>query len=284
MLNVQELERQWIRYKIKYYLPKALLILAITVIGISLIIFIPNTKNTFTTPDTSIENTTEIATKNSHQIQVEQAVESKDETINSINNTPLAANSKIEPLKETKLMLKPSLGFINELKHRPQQVMSTPKPSVVSDIKIEEHKNIPQISQANTKPKQTDSIHKLSNLNDTKIDNNELSSHFTINTTQEEADIQEVIKRFKNNKNPALSLFAAKRFYAIKKYSDAYNYALMTNELNSDIEESWLIAAKSMHKLGKKNDSIHLLNQFINKSNSMRAKMILEQINNGTLQ
>ena len=70
-------------------------------------------------------------------------------------------------------------------------------------------------------------------------------------------DIQHVIKRFKKSNNPALSLFVAKKYYELENYNAAYNYALITNELNNDIEESWIIFTKSLVKLGKKDKAIY---------------------------
>lgn len=61
-----------------------------------------------------------------------------------------------------------------------------------------------------------------------------------------------MIKRFNTNHNPALSLFVAKQYYQIGDYEQAYNYALITNDINNNIEESWIIFAKSLVQLGKK--------------------------------
>ena len=69
----------------------------------------------------------------------------------------------------------------------------------------------------------------------------------------------------------------------MKEYTKAYNYALITNGLNSNIEESWLIAAKSLSKLNQKDKAIALLTQFIDDTKSIDAIMLLEQIKDGTL-
>ena len=96
-------------------------------------------------------------------------------------------------------------------------------------------------------------------------------------------DIQDVIKRFKKNKNPALSLFVAKRYYRIGSYQEAYNYALMTNELDSNIEDSWLIFAKSLYKLDQKEMAIKTLKTYYDDSGSVKAKITLDQMKKGTL-
>lgn len=96
-------------------------------------------------------------------------------------------------------------------------------------------------------------------------------------------DIQDVIARFKKNKNPALSLFVAKRYYNIGNYQQAYNYALITNELDSNIEDSWLIFSKSLYYLNQKEMAIKTLQTYYQDSGSVKAKIALDQMNNGEL-
>lgn len=96
-------------------------------------------------------------------------------------------------------------------------------------------------------------------------------------------DIQDVIARFKKNKNPALSLFVAKRYYNIGNYQQAYNYALITNELDSNIEDSWLIFSKSLYHLDQKEMAIKTLQTYYQDSGSVKAKIALDQMNEGEL-
>ena len=111
-----------------------------------------------------------------------------------------------------------------------------------------------------------------------------LKTQVTISTKEEADDINDVIRRFKKNKNPALSLFIAKRYYEMKNYQKAYNYALVTNEIDNNIEESWLIFVKSLVKLGQKEMAVKTLNSYIEHSGSTRAKLLLEDIAQGTFQ
>ncbi len=106
----------------------------------------------------------------------------------------------------------------------------------------------------------------------------------TIQRESDMKDIQDVIARFKKNKNPALSLFVAKRYYAIGNYQKAYNYALITNELDSDIEDSWLIFAKSLYKLDQKEMAIKTLRTYQSESGSVKARITLEQMESGTFE
>jgi tetratricopeptide (TPR) repeat protein len=94
-------------------------------------------------------------------------------------------------------------------------------------------------------------------------------------------ELNSVIKRFEKLKNPALSLFIAKKYYVKGNYQEAYNYALETNRLNPEIEESVLIFSKSLVKLGKREDAISTLKAYLGKSNSTEATILLDKIEKG---
>jgi len=107
----------------------------------------------------------------------------------------------------------------------------------------------------------------------------------TISITQQDAsDLKDVIKRFETNKSPALSLFLARRYYDLQDYTHSYEYAIKTNEIDSTIEESWLIFAKSLVKLGRNEEAVKTLGTYIQHSNSGRAKSLLDEINKGSFQ
>lgn len=109
-------------------------------------------------------------------------------------------------------------------------------------------------------------------------------SRINIKRQDTQKDIQDVIKRFKKSNNPALSLFIAKKYYELEDFNKAYNYALITNGINNNIEDSWLIFAKSLVKLNKKSKAVETLKKYIGHSDSYRAKILLENIKSGKLQ
>ncbi len=91
-------------------------------------------------------------------------------------------------------------------------------------------------------------------------------------------DIDIVIKRFQTNKNPTLSLFIAKKYYKQENYKQSYKYAFITNELDNNLEESWIIFIKSMIKLNRKDKAIETLKYYIQHSNSKKARKLLDDI------
>lgn len=110
----------------------------------------------------------------------------------------------------------------------------------------------------------------------------EQNSSFQLTKKDDQDDLKSVVKRFKKNKNPKLSLFLAKRYYNMQKYYYAYNYALITNELDNTLEDGWILFAKSLVKLDQKQKAIDTLKKYIYHSNSDQAKILLDSIENGS--
>lgn len=96
-------------------------------------------------------------------------------------------------------------------------------------------------------------------------------------------DISEIEERFKNNPSPQLGLYLARYYYEHKDYNEAYNYALKTNSINKDVEESWLIFSRSLVKLGKVDQAKKTLQYYISQSHSENAKDLLNSIEQGNV-
>ncbi len=88
-------------------------------------------------------------------------------------------------------------------------------------------------------------------------------------------DYKEVEKRFNQFQDKEDSLFLAKSYYEKKEYKKAEYWALQTNKIDNNIEESWIIFIKSKIKLGYTKDAIHILTNYINQTNSKEARTLL---------
>jgi len=186
-------------------------------------------------------------------------VEKKSVVQKQIKIAPVVVQKKVEEIKQVKkevvkkLVLIPYLNFIENLKNRvynkPEKKSTYTKEKVMPLKILKEH----------VKEKKSIMIKRQDSYK----------------------DIKDVIKRFNKNQNPALSLFVAKKYYALGEYDKSYNYALITNNLSSDIEPSWIIFSKSLVKLDKKEKAIDVLKNYIKHSSSSRAKNLLNDINKG---
>jgi len=107
--------------------------------------------------------------------------------------------------------------------------------------------------------------------------------HLNIIKTTSVSAYKDVAKRFYESHDTDDSLFLAKSYYSKGLYKKAEHWALETNKVNGNIEESWMIFAKSKVKLGNRNEAIRVLMSYVKRSNSKKAKGLLYKIKKGTL-
>ncbi|MCW8838032.1 MAG: CDC27 family protein [Thiovulaceae bacterium] len=253
MHNIHELEQRWFKYKVKLLLPY-IIVITFSIILVITLIFITDSQYKYN----SINSNDQDKIINKPIADVEPKKEIK-QTIVKKSEEKIIVNEK--DTQAAKLTLSPSLDFMKKLKT--DSVNSYDNTDVyVSEKFIEE------------KPKTTKVI---KNIKPKKV----TSKKINISTRETQNDIQQVIKRFKKNNNPALSLFVAKKYYKLGDYEKAYNFALITNEINNEIEQSWIIFAKSLVKLKKKDLAIRTLTKYIRHSHSGNAKVLLDDIKSG---
>ena len=292
MLDVRELERKWLRYKIKRYLPYAVLSISLLLIAVVLV-NIDFSKQDAVSQDTTHKearktapaakkitqenNATILAlSKPTHTLskpaQIQHSVEQQTPTSTSSTasvqkeSTTYTAPQKTE---EPSKVLKPSMDFLRKMKDNsilPQsEPIAPPKP------------------QTPYTASQTSSLSKSENDIEEKQQTQEAQKtkvEIKISKTSKK-DLQEIIKRFKKNNNPVLGVFIAKKYYEMGDYHKAYNYALITNQIDSTIEDSWIVFAKSLVKLGQKERAIKTLKAYINTSKSSKAQILLDNILRG---
>jgi len=88
---------------------------------------------------------------------------------------------------------------------------------------------------------------------------------------------KEVEKRFASTQDPEDALFLARYYFEKKTYKKAEEWAFIANELNDESEESWLIYAKAKAARGEYLKAIHILDSYLKKRNSLRARKLLEE-------
>jgi tetratricopeptide (TPR) repeat protein len=88
---------------------------------------------------------------------------------------------------------------------------------------------------------------------------------------------KDVKKRFSDTKDVDDSLFLARTYYNKGNNKKAIYWALQTNKINPNIEESWLIFAKAKARSGRKDEAIRILSSYIKRSNSYSAKALLNK-------
>ena len=89
---------------------------------------------------------------------------------------------------------------------------------------------------------------------------------------------KDVERRFYQSHDIDDALFLAKGYYKRKEYNKAIYWALEVNKLDSNIEESWLLFAKSKIRLGKKEEATHVLKSYLKVSGSQKARVLLKSL------
>lgn len=114
------------------------------------------------------------------------------------------------------------------------------------------------------------------------VEKSEKKIHLNIIESTSVSAYKDVERRFEQSHDTDDSLFLAKSYYSQKNYKKAEYWALRTNKVDENIEEGWIIFAKAKVKLGRNNEAIHILTNYIKKSNSTEAQDLLNKIKKST--
>lgn len=288
MLNTRDLEKRWLKYKIKSLIPYFVILLSSSVILIIAALFFSNKDkvNSHITEQAKALNSEPISIQKPKEIAV-PTQNSEPPVISSIitekEMQDIYPQKEIHQQKEkekekentTKVILKPSMDFMKKMQESSDGYY-------VSSVE-EETFNTPysNTQQESSNVKQVTPVEIT--VEEQNIDSNE-NKKIVITKQNSLQDLQDAEKRFKKNNSPALSLFLAKQYYALNDYHKSYNYALITNQLDKTNEDSWLIFSKSLVKLGKKDLAVKALKEYIKFSHSGNAELLLDEIISGKFQ
>ena len=92
-----------------------------------------------------------------------------------------------------------------------------------------------------------------------------------------------VEKRYKQSPNYEDAIYLAEGYYEQRSYEKAQKWALESNNLNSNSEESWLLFAKSKAKLGDYDAAGKILEAYLKENSSQKVEKLLHAIESGKL-
>lgn len=275
MLNIHELESRHRKYKLKSYIPYTIVFVTLFIIVLFFYFFINKTQDLKKVSTVSIKQEKKYdATQEKNIIA---AIENNTTTLKEEKQTVVTIK---EIVKKEPASISPSMNFMKSIKSDKKSHYED-NSEEIKVVKPEIKKSLKQVTQTVV----NDSIVEVTPIQEPieikEVKKVEDTAAKKIHITKTDQDIQHVIKRFKKNNNPALSLFIAKNYYNIGEYHKAYNYALITNELNNNIEGSWIVFAKSLVKLNEREMAIKTLKKYVNSSHSSQAKILLDEILSG---
>jgi hypothetical protein len=80
--------------------------------------------------------------------------------------------------------------------------------------------------------------------------------------------VDELEKKFEENKDAKIATSIAKKYFDKKKYKQSEKWSLIANELDSSNEESWIIFARSKFRQNSKKEAIKILQTYNENANS----------------
>jgi tetratricopeptide (TPR) repeat protein len=246
MYDMKELEKQWIRYKLKQSIPWFILL----VIFLLLILYYNNrvvvnkmiltyytqiSKNYF--PKSSDKNETKIMESNETNTTVDSVVVKET---NESNESDLNVSDEIFDTNDTIYEANSSNPFFSSIKTETTLNQKSPEEKLEDEIEKRHERKYVYIKKSSNAYK-------------------------------------EVEKRFSLSQDPEDALFLARYYYEKKRYKKAEEWAFIANELNDESEESWLIYAQAKAARKEYLKAIHILDSYLKKNNSLRARKLLEE-------
>ncbi|WP_459899156.1 CDC27 family protein [Campylobacter concisus] len=104
-----------------------------------------------------------------------------------------------------------------------------------------------------------------------------------IQISSENNEIFMLKENFNKSKNPEIALKIARKCYQDKRYIDTIKWALSANNLDSSIEESWVMFAKAKYMLKQKDDALRALEEYNKNKNKPEINELINKIKSDTL-
>jgi len=253
MYDIKPLEEEWKQYKKNKKKPYIFSLILLVLFAVSIITFV-NYKNLTIPKFSNINNIEDLKVK-----------AKKDSSV-LLNNALLVIQVKKQEVIET---IKPVVKLAVEKTKVIEN--SIPTLPIVDDIPVLEDKTKIKVVRRKS------NIIKVSRPN---VEKPRKKMHLNIIESSSMGAYKDVEKRFYQSHDTDDSLFLAKSYFRKKNYKKAEYWSLQTNKVNSNIEESWIIFVKSKVKLGRKNEAIGILTNYVKRTNSDAAKNLLYQLKN----
>jgi len=261
MYDIPELEKKWRKYKRKKIQKPIIITSTITalIVGTTIAYF------TYLNSSKSASNENKTIVP---QANTAKANQNNLNTKVTKNNDKAIIITKVDSNSNSLVNIKPSNGNINDDDTQSANSIDISKAEIVKP-------NVPddEIRVIGFDKKEKNKIKKK--YEDILIPNKSKQD------TQLREKIAELEERFKSYQDPKDSLKLAKLYYQHGKYKKAESWAVSTNNIDGDIEESWLIFAKARAKQGFRKDAIKVLQSYYDETNSAKAKNLLVKIRFG---
>ena len=255
MINTKELEKRWYKYKTKGILlvMSIFAILSLLIYGGYYILFkLDLNIDKKEQPKAVMSATRVVKERNSSTIK-EKSAESSDSSVMLSPTIPVIDLEK-EKLKDSRARKRAIEYNLAKKTHTPKKkrlVKAKPSTYLTASELAEVNGNR---YRAKREPKKI------------KI---KLSSNNYMSIMKE---------KFRQNKNPRDALLIAEAYYNAGNYKKAEEWALIANNLDKNLDDSWLLFAKAKDKMGKRREALKILVVYYNKSKSSKVKALIDKM------
>jgi len=262
MINTKELEKRWLKYKTKSYL---LLLFIITIV----VLLIYGGYYILYKLDLNIDRE-----KNIKPTADVKMVKDKNVTVTSLASFPTPIKKDIEVKSDDNIV---SLSPIIPIVDIDSETAKSKTVKKVTPKRKRVKKRLVKAKKSNylTPDELKEIENKVTNLKDKKK---------KINFKTSSSNYIEIMKeKFHKNRNPREAILIAKAYYRAGDYKKSEEWALKANNLNNNLEESWLLFAKSKNALGKQEEALKILIAYYNKTKSPKVKLLIEKISSKSI-
>ncbi|BBG65683.1 transformation system protein [Hydrogenimonas sp.] len=307
MLEIEKLEREWRRYKMKRLKPWFLFALSILLIsGVATWVGKEDIVRAF-----------EASGKESGAQQIAGRAEESPSGVNTHSSgsgekTPEEESGKqaAEPesangLENVKLQSpsKPLSASVTDEKVSDKSTPAANEPDVTLNADTDFLKSFDRIETVSSSKKRKETVKPASERaiheNNGKIakgsteeireskeesfvqDRERSTSGIQIVATKVNNTLKHLIAKFNRTNDPKLASYIAQSYYKKGDYKEALKWSVTANSLDPSSEETWLVYARSKVKLGRKEEAIKALRIYLNQYNSRRAKSYLKSLESG---
>ena len=90
-------------------------------------------------------------------------------------------------------------------------------------------------------------------------------------------------EQFLKTNNPTIALELARLNFRNNNFKEAIKWSLAANDIDNNLEESWIIFAKSKYKLKQSDDAVKALREYNKNLNKASINELINKIKSGTL-
>ncbi|NLK67246.1 MAG: hypothetical protein GX282_07220 [Campylobacteraceae bacterium] len=109
------------------------------------------------------------------------------------------------------------------------------------------------------------------------------SGKVVIQTSPMKVSEKSLEEKFYSTNDIVYSIRLSENAYKNKNYNEAIKWALISNELDKNNPQSWILFAKATYKKGNKEDALIALKNFDGRVPTAEVKALIKQIQNGDL-